>query len=101
MNQPTTIFRFPILKNINIVQTLNECNIPFNLEDLQKPHPTTIRMVYETFVTLLMGITKENLQQPQFNALSQLSFPELHEEAIPELAFYRNMYFLSLFIYLL
>lgn len=35
------------------------------------------------------GITKEEMAQPAFQGLAALNFPELHEESIPELNFFR------------
>ena len=35
------------------------------------------------------GITKEEMSQPAFSGINALNYPELHEESIPELAFFR------------
>jgi len=36
-----------------------------------------------------LGITKEEMSQPAFSGINALNYPELHEESIPELAFFR------------
>ncbi len=45
--------------------------------------------VLERLVEATMGITREDMAQPQFAGLSALNFAELQEESIPELAFFR------------
>jgi kinetochore protein Nuf2 len=78
-------------KNAEIVAMVNHLSIPFTVEDITKPNPNSIRHVYEMFVELLMGISKEDLQQPHFAGVGHLNHPELFEEAIPEVAFYRAL----------
>ncbi len=85
-------FRFPTMKAPEIVQCCNEVGIPLTEDDIKNPHPTTIRNVLENFVWFLLGVRKEDLQQPRFRAMESLSYPEIHDEAIPELAFYRALY---------
>jgi len=59
MARPTSEFVFPILKNADIVLCLQELGIPFAEEDLQKPTPQRMQMVYEAFADILMGYTRE------------------------------------------
>lgn len=40
-------------------------------------------------IIIIIGITKEEMSQPAFSGINALNFPELHEESIPELAFFR------------
>ena len=60
--------------------------------DLTSPEPEFVTNVYETFVDLLAGVSKEELNQPQFVGLGELEYPELHEDSIPRLALYRATY---------
>ena len=53
-------FGFPMLKNSDIVLCLQELSIPFSEEDLQKPTPQRMQMVYEAFADILMGYTRES-----------------------------------------
>lgn len=59
MAAATSQFVFPILKNADIVLCLQELGIPFAEEDLQKPTPQRMQMVYEAFADILMGYTRE------------------------------------------
>jgi kinetochore protein Nuf2 len=45
--------------------------------------------VLEKLVEATTGITREEMSQPVFAGLNVLNYAELHEESIPELAFYR------------
>jgi kinetochore protein Nuf2 len=85
------VYKPPPLKTPEIVQCCNEIGIPLTEDDIKNPHPTTIRNVFENFVWFLAGVKKEDLQQPRFRAMESLSYPEIHDEAIPELAFYRYL----------
>ena len=51
---------FPALKNADIVMCMNELGVPFCDEDLQKPTPQRMQMVYEAFADILMGYTRES-----------------------------------------
>jgi hypothetical protein len=55
-------FVFPNLKNSDIVLCLQELSIPFSEEDLQKPTPQRMQMVYEAFADILMGYTRESFE---------------------------------------
>ncbi|CAL5219036.1 g795 [Coccomyxa viridis] len=65
-------------------------DIPLSAATLAKPTPELVRPVYETAITTLMGITREEQQQPVFMAIDALDFPELHDESIPHMAFLKN-----------
>ena len=55
----TSQFVFPNLKNSDIVLCMQELGVPFSEEDLQKPTPQRMQMVYEAFADILMGYTRE------------------------------------------
>ena len=52
-------FVFPNLKNSDIVLCMQELGVPFSEEDLLKPTPQRMQMVYEAFADILMGYTRE------------------------------------------
>jgi len=52
-------FVFPPLKNSDIVLCMQELGVSFSDEDLQKPTPQRMQMVYEAFADILMGYTRE------------------------------------------
>lgn len=58
---------------------------------VMEPSPDFVRSIYETFVELCMGITREEMNQPQFSGLHVLNYAELHENSIPQLTLFRNM----------
>lgn len=82
---------FPKLKLTEILTTLKELDIPANSEDIKNPQAGSVRIIYENFLAYLMGVEKEHFSQPQFSAIDKLSYPDLHDESIPELAFIRAM----------
>ena len=84
-------YSFPILKNKEILLCLKELHIPMTLEEIKAPTGEKMKAVYDQFVEKMMGITKEDSSNPQFGALDVLSFPELHENGIPELTFYTSL----------
>ena len=51
---------YPPLKNSDILLCMQELSIPFSDEDLQKPTPQRMQMVYEAFADILMGYTRES-----------------------------------------
>lgn len=82
-------YSFPLLKNSEIVGCMPNLGIHMTEADLMEPEPEFVMQVYETFVDLLAGVTREELNQPQFVGLGELDHPELHEDSIPRLALYR------------
>eukprot|EP00850_Spirogloea_muscicola_P008205 SM000043S15833 [mRNA] locus=s43:415710:421088:+ [translate_table: standard] len=82
-------FTFPEITRKEILACMGDLEVPLSDGDLLKPTMEAIRPVYESVVTLLMGISREELHQPVFSAIDALEFPELHEESIACLAFNR------------
>eukprot|EP00457_Paulinella_chromatophora_P007034 gb/GEZN01007054.1/.p1 GENE.gb/GEZN01007054.1/~~gb/GEZN01007054.1/.p1 ORF type:complete len:439 (+),score=85.72 gb/GEZN01007054.1/:178-1494(+) len=76
---------FPLLKPKDIISCLKQLEIPVTMAELKEPSAKGMQKVYERFMDYLMGISKEELRQPQFSALHNLEFPELHEASLPEL----------------
>lgn len=85
-------FSFPPLKNKEILACLKELNIPLTLDELKNPDAKRMREVYEVFVEVLMGVSKDDLRQPQFGAMDAFKYPELHEESISEISMCKTMY---------
>ncbi|BDA42068.1 probable kinetochore protein nuf2 [Coccomyxa sp. Obi] len=65
-------------------------DLQLSAASLAKPTPEVVKPLYETIVTTLMGITREEQQLPVFMATDTLEFPELHDESIPYMTFFRN-----------
>ena len=89
---PSQLYSFPILKTEEILQCLHEMQLAVDENDLKNPTAQSTRKIYETFIEMIMGITREEMSQPAFHGLSALNYPELHEESIPTIAYLRAMY---------
>lgn len=89
LNGPRT-YSFPLLKPSQIIASFRDMKIPVAEEDLKQSDVGAIRKVLEFFIELTMGITREEMNQPQFAGVKVLSYPELYEEAIVELTFFRK-----------
>lgn len=81
-------YSFPILSNDEIRSCLKELKIELNERDLLRPTHDSLRNVYEQCFELFLGITIESLEEPDEEIASEcLEFPELYEDAIPNLLF--------------
>jgi len=45
-----------------------------------------MRRVYESFLDLLMGVTRDTFEQPAFDVETMLEMPELHLQSIADLS---------------
>lgn len=66
--------------------------VPFSDEQLRKPTAEGIRAVFEQFLEMIVGTSREELSQPVFGAADVFSYPELHEESVAVLSFHRGMH---------
>ncbi|PWW79994.1 hypothetical protein C7212DRAFT_355950 [Tuber magnatum] len=81
-----------LLKDNELVDCISELGIPFQMEDLKKPSPQKIQLVFEMFADLLMGVRKETIE-PVLNAAAQqvLEFPETQTDSHTLMAFYVSL----------
>ncbi|KAL4427452.1 hypothetical protein ABPG77_000741 [Micractinium sp. CCAP 211/92] len=84
-------FGTPLFAEKDICIFLSELGMAATSEQLAKPSFEFVQPIFENLVTALMGVTREELQQPVFMAIDALEFPELHDESIPALAFIRHL----------
>jgi kinetochore protein Nuf2 len=84
-------YSFPVLNDKELVQCLTELAMNCTMDQLNKPTYEFVLPIYENLVTALMGVTREELQQPVFAATDVLEFPELHDESIPAVAFLKHL----------
>lgn len=91
MIPPRQAYSFPLMDLADIILCLNELGISVTKEELLNPdkYKDQIRRVYEYLTELCTGITKDEMSQPAFSGLQQLSYPELHEESIPQINSFR------------
>lgn len=97
-------YSFPLLSNAEILLVFRELQLPTQLTDaeLQSPEKSSarVRSLLESLGTinssplscpdrrlaeLCTGISREEMSQPAFAGMSALSYPDLHEESIPQL----------------
>lgn len=84
------VYSFPLLKPSEIFACVREMQIPVSEDEIRNCEVGAIRKVLEVFIENIMGVTREEMNQPAFAGLSALSYPELHEESVPELTFFRT-----------
>jgi myosin heavy subunit len=82
---------FPTLKISEILMCLNELGIPATEDDLVNPEKNKdqCRHILEQLAEICTGTTREEMNQPAFSGLSALTYPELHEESIPQINSFR------------
>eukprot|EP01135_Chromosphaera_perkinsii_P007944 Nk52_evm16s1073 gene=Nk52_evmTU16s1073 len=88
--QQAPTYQFPILAKDDLLQCMADMGVSMSEQDLQKPNPEHIRMIYENFVEILMGFSKEELYQPTFDSLEESEYPELQDESYPRSSFLEN-----------
>ncbi|CAM9163119.1 unnamed protein product, partial [Chrysoparadoxa australica] len=84
-------YSFPTLKPKELLECLNDLQIPMSEEMLMHPEKNRegVVRVFERLVEATTGISREEMSQPVFAGLNVLNHAELHEDSIPELALYR------------
>lgn len=88
---PRQTFSFPILKTSEIVQCLNELNIPVTEDEIVNPEKNKdqCKRILEHLAEICTGISQQEISQPAFSGLSVLVYPELHDESIPQINTFR------------
>ncbi|KAA0168256.1 hypothetical protein FNF28_02551 [Cafeteria roenbergensis] len=84
-------FCFPILKNSEIVQCLNELGLDVTEDTLARCRADSLHGVYEHLLIDCLDVSKEDLHQPKFYGLDALKHAELHEDSVPAMHFVRAM----------
>jgi hypothetical protein len=78
---------FPILASSVICECMAELGMEMTDADLREPKSKTMASVYENFVDLLMGVSRDD--SAPLNAsnapLDVLEHPELHDTSISEI----------------
>jgi len=86
-------YSFPILTVKEILTCLAELNFSISEEELLHcdKHVATVRRIFENLLEALSGTRKEELHMPVFTAHQNMSWSQLHEDSVPELAFWRAL----------
>lgn len=84
-------YSFPKLPNKKIIGSLSELGIRISEEVLLEPnkHVGQVSEVFEKLVEITTGLATEEMSQPAFVGLAMLRHPELHDENISFMAFFR------------
>ncbi|ETW03007.1 hypothetical protein H310_05443 [Aphanomyces invadans] len=85
-----SIYSFPVLKMSEIVLFIRNSKLGISEEDIKNCEPAAVRRFFEAFFDVILDISKDDLTQPALSGLSVLPHPNLHEDSIPELAFFRT-----------
>eukprot|EP00945_MAST-04E_sp_MAST-4E-sp1_P007582 g7582.t1 len=84
-------YSFPILNSEDIVECMSELGIEMVEKDVTHPKQVAVQEVYTKLTEYCMGVTAEELSQGKFAGLSALSYPELHEQSVPKISFWRTV----------
>ncbi|KAJ1908856.1 kinetochore-associated Ndc80 complex subunit nuf2 [Tieghemiomyces parasiticus] len=84
-------YSFPALPPAEILQCMNDLQIPFTEEDLMKPTPQRMQVVYEAFVDIFMGITSDQFEDPKVELANLIEFPEIHADSTVLMTFYHHV----------
>lgn len=82
---------FPTLKPPEILQCMSELGIPFSEEDLTKPVSQRIKLVYEAFSDILMGITWENYDNAVRACHDELEYSEIYMDSLSLIIFHQKL----------
>eukprot|EP00937_MAST-01D_sp_MAST-1D-sp2_P004684 g4684.t1 len=82
-------FSFPLLKAGDVLSCMSELQIKLTAAELNEAPAEAVLRVYEHVIDICMGVTKDELDQPAAAGLEALEHGELHEDSIPQLAFFR------------
>lgn len=80
-----------IIPIAEILSCLNEVGIKVKAEDLVQPEEKkeTVKRVFEQLAEKCLGISRDEMSQATFAGLQAMSYPELHEESIPQMNCFR------------
>ncbi|KAI8808577.1 Nuf2 family-domain-containing protein [Cladochytrium replicatum] len=84
-------FSFPILKPHEIAACMSDLQLPFSEEELAKPTAARIIPTYEAILEFFTGINSSHFTQPNFKVVEHLEHPELHQDALTFMIFYRHL----------
>lgn len=77
---------YPKLTHAEIIECLRELGLTVSKEILVQPenHREAVKQLLETLAILLLGMQPEELSQANFHGLQHISYPELYEDAVPQ-----------------
>lgn len=70
---------------------MNELGMKITEDDLKTPKRNQLKIIYENFVDLLMGVSREDAKQPDFTVADVLEHQDLHETSIGEIMLVKSL----------
>lgn len=80
----------PKLKIDEMVEDMAIFGLPITRDDFRKPTQEGVRAIFAFFIARITGKTEDDMRQPAFGCLDELANPELHDDSIPQLHFFRE-----------
>ena len=88
--QARPLYSFPELKSIEILQCMADLNIPLVENELQKPTAPIVQKIYESFVEIFMGCTKEQyIVNESSMDMVAVEYPEIYLDSVSLVKFFR------------
>ena len=84
-------YPFPLMKIAEIVKCMEYMNVSITEQDISKPNPAKIQKVYETMLEIFKGIPRDLFQKPNLDLLDMLEYPDLHNNSLPLISFYKTL----------
>ena len=89
------VYPFPILTEDEIQDCMQDLEMDgCTVEKITKPKPAFVKAVYECLAEYCMNVTREQMNQADFASLEAMELvqnPELHEQSIPRVTYFRHM----------
>ncbi|KAI8821768.1 Nuf2 family-domain-containing protein [Fimicolochytrium jonesii] len=84
-------FSFPLLKPSELIPCMTDFGLALAEEDLTKPTQARILAIYDHITHTLLNRTREHYSQISFDAMQILEQPELQQESITLVSYYRAL----------
>ncbi|TIA89448.1 hypothetical protein E3P99_02075 [Wallemia hederae] len=84
----------PAFKVVELVQCLSDpqyFNLRITAEDINKPTPQVVQMIYAACLDFFMGLRPDALEAPKNLLLSKMPFPELFSDSVPLMMFHQHV----------
>lgn len=69
---------------------MNNFDCPISKEEFRAPAPADMKRVTDFFIAEIYGKRPEDFAQPSFGCLDEVEYPELYDDAIPQLNYLRQ-----------
>ncbi|KAJ1918813.1 kinetochore-associated Ndc80 complex subunit nuf2 [Mycoemilia scoparia] len=82
----------PVLKPSDILEVMQQLEIPITEDDFTKPQPQRVQQWYEAFLFILKGVSLDQLgSNTEVEMVDITDYPECHEDDIFIISFYMQM----------